>query len=291
MYQNRFRGGRDVRFLAPGCRVRLVRLWLYAAVALVTVVPLHAQEQKLPARADFEQKLGSRIPLDLPFTDETGRQVTLGTLFGRHPVILQLGYNRCWLLCDVVTGALVRSLQDLKLNPGSDFDVVFASIDPAETWQLSARKKAEYVRSYGRLNTGPGWHFLTGSEPAISALAAATGFHYFYDPASRQFAHPSGIVVVTPQGRVSKYFYGVEFDPPKLRGALVEASGGAIGSPVERLLLLCYHWNPLVGKYGLLIAWGLKAGCFGTCALLGGFIAVWLWRERRQRRLEANPAP
>jgi protein SCO1/2 len=143
---------------------------------------------------------------------------------------------------------------------------MFVSIDPTETWQLSARKKAEYVRSYGRLKTGPGWHFLTGGEPAIHALAAAAGFHYFYDPASRQFAHPSGIVVVTPQGRVSKYFYGVEFDPAKLHWALVEASGGAVGSPVYQLLLLCYHWNPLVGKYGLLIAWGLKAGCFGTLA-------------------------
>lgn len=260
-------------------------------MALAAIVPLLAEDQKLPARADFEQKLGSQLPFGLLFTDETGRSTKLGALFGPRPVILQLGYNRCWLLCDVVTGALVRSLQDLKLNPGRDFDVVFVSIDPSETWQLGASKKAEYVRSYGRSNTNPGWHFLTGSEPAIKALAEAIGFHYFYDAPSRQFAHPSGIVIVTPQGRLSKYFYGVEFDPPKLRWALVEASGGAIGSPVDQLLLLCYHWNPLVGRYGLLISWSLKVGCFGTLALLGGFILFWLRRERRQKQLDTNLAP
>ena len=290
MCRNPFRRRANFRFIELLWQLLFARLGLGVILALVVTPPLFAEEQKLPARADFEQKLGSQIPLGLSFTDETGRSSTLDAFFGRRPVILQLGYNRCQLLCDVVTGALVRSLQDLKLNPGLDFDVIFVSIDPSETWQLGARKKAEYVRSYGRLKTGPGWHFLVGNEPAISALATAIGFHYFYDPPSRQFAHPSGVVIATPEGRISKYFYGVEFDPPKLRWALVDASGGAVGSPVDQLLLLCYHWNPLVGKYGLLISRSLQAGCLGTCALLGGFIFFWVQRERRQR-LKTNPMP
>jgi protein SCO1 len=283
MYQNRSKRRRNLKNAKPFCLGWPMRLGLSVVLAIAAGATLFAQEQKLPARADFEQKLGSQIPLNLSFTDETGKSTTLGALFRSRPIILQLGYNRCWLLCDVVTGALVRSLQDVKLNPGRDFDVVFVSIDPSESWQLGARKKAEYVRHYGREKTSSGWHFLVGSEPAIQALTAAVGFHYFYDAASRQFAHPSGIMVATPQGRISKYFFGVEFDPPKLRWALVEASGGAIGSPVDQLLLLCYHWNPLVGKYGRLVFQSLQVGCFGTCALLGGFIFYWLRRERRQR--------
>ena len=283
MYRNRSKRLRNLKGVKPFCGAWPTWCGLSLVLAFAASATLFAQEQKLPARADFEQKLGSQIPLDLTFTDETGKSTTLGALFGSRPIILQLGYNRCWLLCDVVTGALVRSLQDLKPNPGRDFDVVFVSIDPSETWQLGARKKAAYIRHYGREKTSSGWHFLVGGEPAIQALAAAVGFHYFYDAPSRQFAHPSGIVVATPQGRISKYFFGVEFDPPKLRWALVEASGGAIGSPVDQLLLLCYHWNPLVGKYGRLILQSLQVGCFGTCALLGGFIFYWLRRDRRQR--------
>ena len=290
MGRNPFKTRQDLYLVERLYQFWLTRLGLCLILSLDAILPGLADEPKLPGRADFEQKLGSQIPLDLAFTDETGRSVSLGALFGHRPVILQLGYNRCWLLCDVVTGALVRSLQDLNLNPGRDFDFIFVSIDPSESWQLGARKKAEYVRSYGRSKTEFGWHFLVGSEHAITALATAVGFHYFYDAASQQFAHPSGIVVVTQQGRLSKYFYGVEFDPKKLRWALVEASGGAIGSPVEQLLLLCYHWNPLAGKYGLLISRVLQGGCVGTCALLGGFIFFWVRRERRQR-LKAEAAP
>ena len=266
-----------------------LRRWLTGATAcallLLAASGLHAQGQQLPARADLEQKLGAQIPLDLRFTDESGHEFPLRQYFGQRPVILQMGYNHCWLMCDVVTGALVRSLQDLRLDPGSDFDVLFVSVAPHETWQLAARKRAEYIRSFGRSKTGPGWHFLTGREPEIRALAAAVGFHYFYDPASQQFAHPSGLMVATPQGVLSKYFYGVEFDPNLLRQSLLEASGGTVGSRVQALLLLCYHWNPLTGKYGLLISRVLKAMCLGTVALLAGFIVFCLRREARQRQL------
>jgi protein SCO1/2 len=260
--------------------------WGIALFVALGFGSLRAQVQKLPARADLEQKLGVALPLHLTFTDETGKTVPLSTYFQRRPVILQLGYNHCWLMCDVVTGALVRSLQDLRLTPGTDFDVVFVSIDPRETWQLSAQKKARFIRSYGRSPAGAGWHFLTGSQANIQALADTVGFHFFYDPPSGQFAHPSGIMVVTPQGRISKYFYGVEFDPTQLRLALLQAGGETIGSRVDALLLLCYHWNPLSGKYGWLIALLLKTGCFATVGLLGGYIIQQLRREARERRLE-----
>jgi protein SCO1/2 len=246
-------------------------------------------EQKLPGRADLEQKLGAQIPLDLTFTDETGQVVPLRHFFGARPVILQLGYNHCWLMCDVVTGALVRSLQDLRLDTGRDFDVVFVSIDPRETWQSAARKRTDFVRSYGRSKTGQGWHFLIGQQPQITALASAVGFHYFYDPPSQQFAHPSGIMIATPQGVLSKYFYGVEYDPHLLRQSLLEASGGTVGSRVESLLLLCYHWNPMSGKYGLIISRVIKVLCLGTVALLIGFIIVSLRREARRRGLAEAP--
>ena len=248
-------------------------------------LPPAATTQGLGARADLEQHLGSKIPLDLTFTDETGHPVALRQYFGQRPVVLQMGYNHCWLMCDVVTGALVRSLQDIRLNPGTDFNVLFVSIDPAETWQLSAKKRADYIRSYGRSKTGPGWHFLTGQAPQIQALAAAVGYHFFYDPPSQQFAHPSGLMVATPDGVLSKYFYGVEYDPHVLRQAILDAAGGTIGSHVQALLLLCYHWNPLTGKYGLLISRVLKTMCLGTVAVLGGFIVHWLRREARQRQL------
>ena len=243
----------------------------------------------LPGRADLEQKLGAQLPLNLTFTDETGQTVTLRDFFGARPVVLQLGYNHCWLMCDVVTGALVRSLQDLRLNPGRDFDVVFVSIDPHETWQIAAKKRAEYIHHYGRAKTGSGWHFLTGQAPEIAALADAVGFHFFYDPPSQQFAHPSGIMVVTPQGVLSKYFYGVEFEPGSLRESLLAAAGGTVGSRVQTLLMLCYHWNPLTGKYGTLISGVIKVLCLGTVAALGTFIVVCLRREARRRAAVETP--
>ena len=261
-----------------------------ALLLLAVTVRLDAQEQQLSARADLEQKLGAQIPLDLMFTDETGQTVPLRSYFGARPVVLQMGYNHCWLMCDVVTGALVRSLQDLRLDPGRDFDVVFVSIDPRETWQLAAKKRAEYIRSYGRSKTGPGWHFLTGQKAQIDALAGAVGFHFFYDPPSQQFAHPSGLMIATPAGVLSKYFYGVEYDPHLLRQSILEASGGTVGSRVQALLLLCYHWNPLTGKYGVIISRLIKVLCLSTVALLGGYMFVWLRRDARQRQLaEGDP--
>ena len=262
---------------------KLIRVLLSVASC---ALPLQAQVQQLPARADLEQKLDTQIPLDLKFRDETGKTIALASLFHKRPVILQMGYLKCWLMCDVVTGGLIRSLQDLRLTPGQDFDVLFVSIDPNETWQLAARKQAEYVKTYGQQKTAHGWHFLTGDEPQIKALAQAVGFHYFYDKDAQQFAHPSGIMVLTPGGRLAKYFYGIEFEPRDLRPAILQAGAGGIGSKVQTLLLLCYHWNPLTGKYGLLIAHVIMGGCIATVTFLFGFITYWLWRDAKKRRLQ-----
>ncbi len=263
------------------------RLPLRALALLIcaAAMPLRAQ-QPLAGRADLEQKLGSQIPLNLTFTDETGHAVTLQKYFGQRPVILQLGYNHCWLMCDVVTNALVRSMEDLRITPGTDFNVLFVSIDPNETWQLAARKRFTYVRAYGRPGAGDGWHFLTGHPAQIAALTQAVGFHYFYDPAAKLFVHPSGLVVLTPKGVTSKYFYGVEFDPHDLRKALIDASDETIGSKVEALLLLCCEWNPLTGKYGVLISWLLKIFCLGSAGWLFGYIILCIRRDTARRRIE-----
>jgi protein SCO1/2 len=247
--------------------------------------PLFAQ-QPLAGRADLEQKLGSQIPLNLTFTDENGETVPLSRYFGSKPVILQLGYNHCWLMCDVITNALVRSMEDLRITPGTDFNVLFISIDPNETYKLAAEKRANYVRSYGRPGAGEGWHFLTGHPAEIAAITNAVGFHYFYDPNAKLFVHPSGLIVLTPKGVTSKYFYGVEFDPRDLHQAIKDASGETVGSKVEALLLLCCEWNPLTGKYGVLISWVLKIFCLGTAAFLFGYIVVCLRRDAVRRRIE-----
>jgi protein SCO1/2 len=268
----------------PTCS-RALTLSVSVLLLLASVLPLRA-DGPLSARADLEQKLGTQIPLDLTFTDDTGKTVSLRNYFGRRPVILQLGYNHCWLMCDVITGALVRSMQDMRLSPGTDFNVLFVSIDPNETWQLAARKQADYIRSYGRDRTGPGWHFLTGHAPEIAALTSAVGFHYYYDPAAKLFVHPSGLIILTPHGVTAKYFYGVEFDPHLLQKSLIDASGETIGSKVEALLLLCCEWNPLTGKYGVLISILLKVFCLGTVAILFGYMFVWLRRDARRRRIE-----
>jgi protein SCO1/2 len=258
----------------------LALLWLLAVSS-----PLCAQ-QPLAGRADLEQKLGARVPLNLTFTDENGQTVPLSRYFGQRPVILQLGYNHCWLMCDVVTNALVRSMEDLRITPGTDFNVLFVSIDPNEIWQLAAQKRFTYVRAYGRPGAGDGWHFLTGHPAQIAALTQAVGFHYFYDPAGKLFVHPSGLIVLTPKGVASKYFYGVEFDPHELRKALMDASGETIGGKVEALLLLCCEWNPLTGKYGVLISWTLKVLCLGSAGALLGYIILCLRRDIARRHIE-----
>ncbi len=231
----------------------------------------------------LDQKLDSRIPLDLTFRDEEGKPVRLGDYFHGRPVVLSLVYYQCPMLCTEVLNGMVESFLDLNFTVGKEFDVVTVSFDPSETPDLAAAKKAEYLRAYGHDGAENGWHFLTGDEPSIAKLTAAVGFHYVYDPDSRQFAHPSGIMVLTPSGVLARYFYGIEYEPKDLRFALIEAAKGNIGTPVDKLLLLCYHYDPSKGKYGLVIMNIFRAAGALTVLLVGGFLVVMFRRERRQR--------
>jgi protein SCO1/2 len=222
----------------------------------------------------FEQKLNSQVSLDLPFLDEQGNPVTLRRYVGQRPVILVLGYYRCPMLCTLVLNGMVECLLDLKLAVGREFEVVNVSIDPNEKPELAAAKKRTYLKRYGRLGADQGWHFLTGEKPAIERLAAEVGFNYAYDATIRQYAHPSGLIILTPQGKVARYLFGVNFSPKELDAALREASANQIGSPIRQLILLCFHYHPWVGRYGGLVMAVVRLAGVATLLGLGGIIVL-----------------
>jgi protein SCO1 len=227
---------------------------------------------ELLKQAGIEQKLNDSIPLDLKFRDEHGRVVELAQYFGSKPVILSLVYYNCPMLCTQVLNGLERSMKLIPMDIGSDFNVVTVSIDPTEKPVLAEAKQALYTGLYGRPGGAQGWHFLTGDEPQIKRLADAVGFHYAYDPDSKQFAHVAGIMMLTPEGKISRYFYGITYPSRDLRLGLVEASEGKISSPVDSLLLFCYHYDPHTGKYGLLISRVLQVSGLLTVVILGIFL-------------------
>ena len=221
----------------------------------------------------IDQRLNNQVPLDLKFRDETGQTVTLGSYFGKKPVILSLVYYTCPMLCTMAENGLLNALRDVKFNIGEQYEVVTVSIDPTETPEMALGKKAVYVGLYGRPGSKQGWHFLVGDEPSIRALAQAVGFHYNYIPETRQFAHATGIIVLTPQGKVSRYFYGILYPARDIRLALVEASNEKIGNPVDAVLLYCCEYDPAAGKYSIIISRVLRiAGvitllCMGTLVI------------------------
>ena len=227
----------------------------------------------------LDQKLGNSIPLDLTFRDEHGQTVALRQFFGQKPVILTLVYYQCPMLCTEVLNALLRSAKELPLDIGKDFTIVTLSIDPSERPILANVKHELYAGLYGRPGGPSGWHFLTGDEAQIKALAQAVGFRYAYDSASGQFAHPSGIILLTPAGKLARYFYGIRYPARDLRLGLVEASQEKIGSPIDQILLYCYHYDPATGRYGLLISRVMKAAGALTILSLGLVIAILFRRE------------
>ena len=224
-----------------------------------------------------DQKLNDEIPLNLAFRDEHGRPVELAQFFGSKPVILTLVYYNCPMLCTQVLNGLDRSLEVLPLEIGKDFNVVTVSIDPTDRPVVAEAKQAMYAGMYRRPGAQYGWHFLTGDEPQIKQLADSVGFRYAYDPDSKQYAHASAIMLLTPAGKISRYFYGVSYPERDLRLGLVEASQGKIGSPVDAVLLFCYHYDPHTGKYGLLISRVLQLGGILT-VLVGGIFLIFLFR-------------
>src|SRR5690242_1165362 len=227
----------------------------------------------------LDQKLGNAIPLDLTFRDEHGSPVQLRHFFGEKPVVLTLVYYQCPMLCTEVLNGLLRSAKELPLEIGKDFTIVTVSIDPTERPILANVKHELYTGLYGRPGGPRGWHFLTGDETQIKLLAQAVGFRYAYDSASGQFAHASGIMLLTPEGKLARYFYGISYPPRDLRLGLVEASQGRIGSPIDQILLYCFHYDPATGKYGLLISRVIKAAGALTVLSLGFVIAILFRRE------------
>lgn len=235
----------------------------------------------------IDQKLGAQVSPDLVFRDETGKEVKLGDYYGKRPIILALVYFDCPMLCTVVLNELTRTLRGLSLNVGESFEVLTVSFDPRETPQLAAEKKASYLKQYGRPGAADGWHFLTGDQESIRQLTSTVGFRYTWDEKQKQFIHSSGLIILTPQGRVSRYFYGIDYAPTDVKFALQEASGNQIGSVAERVLVYCYRFDPRTGKYGLVIGRALQIGGAVTVLGLGGFILLMLRRDRR--RVYAQP--
>lgn len=228
----------------------------------------------------FDQNLDRLVPLDIALTDEQGRAVRLGDYFGARPVVLTFVYYDCPMLCTTVLNSLTSTLKVLSLDPGKDFEVVTVSFDPREKPPLAAAKKAAYLDRYKRAGASEGWHFLTGDQPSIDRLTKAVGFRYVWDDGLKQFAHPTGVTVLTPQGRLSRYLYGVEYGPRDLSFALIDASAGKVGRRVEQLLLYCYHYDPETGRYGFVVMRVVRVAGAATVLVLGAFIVVMLRRER-----------
>jgi protein SCO1/2 len=231
----------------------------------------------------IEQKLDSQVPLDLPFKDETGKSIMLGDYFKEKPVILVLAYYECPMLCTEVLNGVARTLRPISFDMGKEYEVVTVSINPKETPELAAKKKANYVKRYGRPGTEGGWHFLTGEQSSIDRLAKAVGFNYVYDTNSAQYAHAGGIMVLTPGGRLSRYFYGVEYAPDDVRLGLVEASEGKIGTAVDKVLLLCFHYDPTTGRYGVAILTAIRIAGIAVLLGLGIFVYRAIRRDRRKK--------
>jgi len=265
-------------------RFRFLALIACASV-LYGGVPALAQEALPPALKDvgIDQRLNEQVPLGLEFKDETGKRVQLRQYFGRKPLVLSLVYYECPMLCTMVLNGMLRSFRAMKLDVGRDFEVVTVSFDPGDTPELAAAKKQGYIERYERQGAAGGWHFLTGEETAIRELTRAVGFRYKYDAASGQFVHASAIMVLTPDGRLSRYLYGIDYAPRDLRLALVESSAGRIGSPVDAVLLYCFHYDPSTGKYSLLIMNVIRAAGTATVAVLGAFLLVMFRRDRRKK--------
>ncbi len=269
------------------------------AVLLAAAAPVHAQYAEGPMRGQavsakpgilqqvgIDQKIGQQLPLGLTFRDETGRDVQLGQYFNGKPVVMALAYYECPMLCTQVLNGVTGALKTLSLDAGKDFEVVVVSIDPKDNYRLAANKKLTYVQNYGRPQTAAGWHFLTGTDANIKPLADALGFRYAYDPNLKQYAHGAAMYVATPRGVVSRYLLGIDFAPRDVRLALVEASNNVLGTVADKVLLLCYHYDPATGKYG---AATINAVRVGFIATVTGFLAF-LFVSLRHERAEAQRA-
>ncbi len=280
----------------------LATAMLLAAPLLAQVAPIGQKSMGDPApdrlpdvlhAVKIDQRLGQQLPLDTPFRDETGKAVKLGDYFGKKPVIVSLVYYQCPILCSEDLNGLVGALEMVHLTPGKDFQIVIVSIDPAETPAMAAAKKAMYVKRYARPGTADGWHFLTGDQAAITAMAQGVGFGYVRlpQPAGKpvMFAHASSIEIVTPEGKMAQYYLGVEYSPRDVQLGLVEASHNTIGTPVDNILTYCYRYDPKLNTHSLVVARIVQAGCMLTFLCLGSFMVVSFRRDFKQAAEQKTP--
>jgi protein SCO1 len=253
-------------------------LMLVIATAAVAASP----QEQVASRAGLDQKLNAQVPLHAHFRDEHGRTVELRQYFGSKPVILALAYYECPNLCTVILNGVLQTAQELKLDAGKDYQIVVVSFDPHEQPALAAAKKQLYIERYGRTGASEGWHFLVGSKDSILELADSIGYRFAYDETNRQFAHPSTILVLTPAGKVARYFPGIEYPPREVRLALIDASENRIGSLADRVFLLCFHYNPQTGRYGLLIHRAMQVAGISTVLAVTAYIVANVLHDRRR---------
>jgi protein SCO1/2 len=265
-------------------RLLLVSTFVLPAVAAAQQPP----DENLPAplrEVGFEQNIGAPVPLDAQFVDSTGKTVHLGDYFQDKPVVLALVYYECPMICTMVLNGLTSSLGVLTFEAGRDFELVVVSFNPRETPQLAAAKRKNYIEHFARPISGEGWHFLTGDEANIHRLTEAVGFQYVYDEETQQYAHATGITVLTPKGKISRYLFGIEYAPKDLRLALVESANEQLGSVVDQLLLYCFKYDPATGKYGATVMFFLRLGAVLTIVAIVGFFLIMRRRDRRAARL------
>lgn len=260
----------------------LIACILVAAASVPTQA--HTNLPPLFREVGFDQRLNEQVPLDLTFRDEAGRTVSLRDYVGSKPVILVPIYYSCTTLCPILLDGLARGLRPVSFNAGKDFEVIAVSINPRETPGQAAGKKEQVLNRYARPGAANGWHFLVGAEPSIQPLMKAIGFRYTYDAKTDQYAHAAGIVILTPQGKTARYFYGIDYPPRDLRLGLIEAADGRIGTPIDQVLLFCYHYDPLTGKYGLIVMNVMRLAGLATILALGTFIFAMLRRDRLAAR-------
>lgn len=270
-------------------RTRFLKIAVLAAAlaAAAGVASAQLANQAVPAldKVGVEEHLDARLPLELEFIDEAGRTVRLGDYFdGARPVILTLNYYRCPMLCGLQLNGVVTGLEDVDWTPGVEFEMVTVSIDPLETPELAQAKKENYLKRYQRPAAARGWHFLTGRQVNIERLAETVGFGYTYDVASGQYAHAAAIFVITPDGRIARYLYGIEYPPKSLKLALMEASEGKIGSAFDQLIMYCFHYDPASRRYAPVAMNIMRVGGGATALLLGVTLGTWWLRESRRRR-------
>lgn len=263
-------------------------LLLSALTLPVLAAGQEAPNPKLPTplrEVGFEQNIGAFVPLDAQFVDSMGETVHLGDYFRDKPVVLALVYYECPMICTMVLNGLSSSLGVLTFDAGEDFELVVVSFNPAETPQLAAAKRQNYIENFSRPIDGEGWHFLTGDEANIRRLTDSVGFQYVYDEETQQYAHATGVTVLTPKGQVSRYLFGIEYAPKDLRLALVESAEEKLGSVVDQLLLYCYKYDPATGKYGATVIFFLRLGAILTTVGILGFIVIMRRRDKRTTRL------